>query len=188
MAICSKCNAAYVDGEGHDCSEPARVGEPVSATSTLAAAFSGAIGGSLLLFFSCKVFELAYYCWPFGLWLGIPLGAAVGAVLAGRGGRRASEPRTNVSKSLLRRSTLLLAVAIVAVAMGGAVWLQDMRHFPWHLFIALVFPAMVLVTVAGGGPHEMSGEPWVGPAIFIVAVVMWCVVIEVGRRWWERYR
>ena len=188
MPICSKCNAAYVDGEGHDCSEPARVGEPVSATSTLAAAFSGAIGGSLLPFFSCKVFELAYYCWPFGLWLGIPLGAAVGAVAAGRGERRASEPRTGVSKNLLRRSTLSLAVVIVAVGMGGAVWLQDMRQFPWHLFIALVFPAMVIVDVAGGGPHEISGEAWVGPATFIVAVVMWCVVIEVGRRWWERYR
>lgn len=187
MPICSKCNAAYVDGEGHDCSEPARVGELVSGTSRLAAAFFGAIAGTLLLFFSCKVFEFAYYCWPFGLWLGIPLGAAVGAVLAGCG-RRASEPRTDVSKSLLRRSTLLFAVAIVSVGMGGAVWLQDMRHFPWHLFIALIFPAMVLVMLAGGGPHEMSGEPWVGPAMFILAVVMWCVVIEVGRRLWERRR
>ena len=82
----------------------------------------------------------------------------------------------------------MLAMAIVAVAMGGAAWLQDMRQFPWHVFIALVFPAMVLVDVAGGGPHEMNGEAWVGPATFILAVVMWCVVIEVGRRWWERYR
>ena len=183
MPICSKCKVAYLDGEYHDCSEPARV-----ATSTLAGAFSGAIGGSLLLFLSCKVFELAYYCWPFGLCLGVPLGAAVGAVVGGRGARRGSDPRTDVSKSLLRRSTLLLAMAIVAVAMGGATWLQDMHQFPWHVFMALVFPAMVLVDVAGGGPHEMNGEAWVGPATFILAVVMWCVVIEVGRRWWERYR
>jgi len=186
LPICSKCKRTYLDGEDHDCREPAPVGDAVSATSTLAGALYGAIGGSLLLFFSCKVLEFAYYCWPFGLWLGIPLGAAVGAVVADRAGRRASQPRTDVSKSLLRRSTLLLAVAIVAVGMGGAVWLQDMRQFPWHLFIALIFPAMVLVTVAGGGPHEMNGQPWVGPADFVLAVVMWCVVIEVARRRWER--
>jgi hypothetical protein len=47
---------------------------------------------------------------------------------------------------------------------------------------------MVLVTVAGGGPHEISGDAWVGPADFLFAVVMWCVVIEVARRWWERYQ
>jgi hypothetical protein len=81
-----------------------------------------------------------------------------------------------------------LAVAIVAVGMSGAVWLQDMRQFPWHLFIALVFPAMMLVAVAGGGPHEINGEAWAGPATFILAVVMWCVAIEAARRWWERYR
>jgi hypothetical protein len=156
--------------------------------STLAGAFSGAIAGSLLLFSSCIVFELAYYCWPFGLWLGVPLGAVAGAVVGGRGARRGPEPRTEVWKSAPRPSTLLLAVAIVAIAMGGATWLQDMHQFPWHLFIALVFPAMMLVMVAGGGPHEMNGEAWVGPATFIVAVVMWCLVIEVGRRWWERYR
>jgi hypothetical protein len=185
LPICSKCKVAYLDGEYHDCSEPARVGEPLSATSTLAGAFSGAICGSFLLFLSCIVFELTYYCWLFGLCLGVPLGAAVGAVVGGRWGRRGSEPRTDVSKSPLRRSTLLLAVAVIAAGMGGATWLQDMRQFPWHLFIALVFPAMVLVTMAGGGPHAISGEAWVGPAIFIVAVVMWCVVIEAGRRWWE---
>jgi hypothetical protein len=188
LPICSKCRVTHLDGEDHHCSEPALVGKPVSATSALAGAFSGAIAGSLLLFFSCKIFELAYSCRPFGLWLGIPLGAAVGAALGGRGGRRGSASSTDVSKSLLRRSTLLLAVAIVAVGMAGATWLQDMRQFPWHLFIALVFPAMVLVMAAGGGPHEMSGDAWVSPAIFLLAIVMWCVVIEVARRWWERYQ
>lgn len=63
-------------------------------------------------------------------------------------------------------------MAIVAVAMGGATWLQDMRQFPWHLFIALVFPAMVVVTVAGGGPHEINGEPWAGPATFILVALI----------------
>ena len=177
-----------MDGEDHHCCEPALVGPSISATSPLASTFSGAIGGSLLLFFSCRVFELAYYCRPFGLWLGIPLGAAVGAAVGSRRGRRRSGSSTDVSNSLLRRSTLLFAVAIVAVGMAGAAWLQDMRQFPWHLFIALVFPAMVLVTLAGGGPHEMNGEAWVGPAIFLLAVVMWSVVIEVARRWWERYQ
>jgi hypothetical protein len=188
LPICSQCKVSYLDGDYHDCGEPVRVGAPLSATSTLAGALSGAICGGLLLFLSCIVFELALHCWPFGLCLGVPLGAAVGALVGGRGGRRGSESRTGRSESPLRRSTLLVAVAIVAIAMGGATWLQDMQQFPWHLFIALVFPAMVLVMVGGGGPHELNGVAWVGPAIFILAVVMWCVVIEVGRRWWERYR
>lgn len=85
-----------------------------------------------------------------------------------------------------RLSSLLSGIAIVAIAMGGATWLQDTRQFPWHLFIGAVFPAIVLVTVAEGGPHEMSGQAWVGPAIFILAVVMWWLVIEAGRRWRER--
>jgi hypothetical protein len=45
---------------------------------------------------------------------------------------------------------------------------------------------MVLVMV-GEADHKLNGVTWVGPAIFILAVVMWCVVIEVGRRWWEQY-
>jgi peptidoglycan/LPS O-acetylase OafA/YrhL len=85
-----------------------------------------------------------------------------------------------------RLSSLLIGIAIVAIGMAGATWLQDTRQFPWHLFIAAVFPAIVLVAVAGGGPHEISGEAWVGPAIFILAVVMWWVVIEAGRQWRER--
>jgi hypothetical protein len=39
---------------------------------------------------------------------------------------------------------------------------------------------MMLVDVAGGGPHEINGEAWVGPATFMLAVVMWCVVREAG--------
>ena len=79
-----------------------------------------------------------------------------------------------------RLSSLLSGIAIVAIGMAGATWLQDTRQFPWHLFMAAVFLAIVLVTVVGGGPHEMNGEAWVGPAIFILAVMMWWLVIEAG--------
>ena len=50
MPICSKCKVAFLDGDYHDCGEPVRVGAPLSATSTLVGALSGAICGGLLLF------------------------------------------------------------------------------------------------------------------------------------------
>ena len=80
MPICSKCKVAYLDGEYHNCSEPAPSGKPLSSTSiTLAAAFSSAVGAALLLFFACMAFELMHYCWVFGLFLGVPLSPAQGA-------------------------------------------------------------------------------------------------------------
>lgn len=87
---------------------------------------------------------------------------------------------------VLRPSSFGLAVMIVAVAFGGAVWLQASRQFPWHLFAAALLPALVIIIAAGGGPHEASGEAYVAPATFILGVVMWYVLIEVGRRLWER--
>jgi hypothetical protein len=53
------------------------------------------------------------------------------------------------------------------------------------VFAAAVFPALVIVVAAGGGPHEASGEAYVGPATFILAVAMWWLVIEAARRWLE---
>ena len=93
---------------------------------------------------------------------------------------------TDVWNGLPRLSSLALAVATVAVGMGGAIWLQESRQFPWHLFAAAVFPALMIVVAAGGGPHEANGEAYVGPATFVLAVVLWCLAIEAGRRWWER--
>jgi hypothetical protein len=50
------------------------------------------------------------------------------------------------------------AVVIVAVALAGAIWLQDSQQFPWILFVALTFPALAIVVAAGGGPHAVSGS------------------------------
>ena len=87
-----------------------------------------------------------------------------------------------------RASSLLLAVVIVSVAVAGAIWLQDYRQFPWILFIALTFPAQLIVLIAAGGPHEASGESYLGVATFLIATLMWYGLIEAGRRLWERRR
>jgi hypothetical protein len=49
-------------------------------------------------------------------------------------------------------------VVIVAVAVAGATWLQDYRQFPWIVFIAVFFPAQIIVVMAAGGPHETSAR------------------------------
>ena len=81
----------------------------------------------------------------------------------------------------IRVRSLTWAVAIVALSMAGAIWLQDMRRFPWHLFISPIFPALVIVVAAAGGPHEASGSRLIAPAIFVLATLMWYAVIEVAR-------
>jgi len=81
----------------------------------------------------------------------------------------------------IRLRSLTWAVLIVAVSMAGAVWLQEMRRFPWHLFISPIFPAMAIVIAAAGGPHEASGNRLMGPAIFVVATLMWYGLIELVR-------
>ena len=87
-----------------------------------------------------------------------------------------------------RACSLLLAVVIVGVAMAGVIWLQASRQFPWHLFVALTFPALAIVVAAGGGPLEASGEAYVGPATFVIAILLWYALIEGGRSWWRRWR
>lgn len=66
----------------------------------------------------------------------------------------------------VRAIKLMRAVVIVAVALAGAIWLEDSQQFPWILFVALTFPALAIVDAAGGGPHAVSGEPYVGAATF----------------------
>ena len=83
------------------------------------------------------------------------------------------------------RTSLIFAVVIVAIAMAGATWLQDYRQFPWILFIALTFPAQWIVLIAAGGPHEASGEPYLGVATFLIATLMWYGLIEGARFWWQ---
>jgi peptidoglycan/LPS O-acetylase OafA/YrhL len=77
--------------------------------------------------------------------------------------------------------SLMWAILIVAVSMAGAVWLQESQRFPYPLFVGPVLPAMVIVAVAAGGPHEASGKPLLGPAIFVVATLMWFGLIELVR-------
>ena len=79
----------------------------------------------------------------------------------------------------IKGTSLILAVIIVAVAMAGAVWLEDYRRFPWIVFIAVFFPAQWIVVMAAGGPHEASGETYVDVATFVLATLMWYGLIEV---------
>jgi hypothetical protein len=85
----------------------------------------------------------------------------------------------------IRASSLILAVVIVAVAMAGATWLQDYRQFPWILFMAVFFPAQIIVVMAAGGPHETSGDTYVDVVAFLLATLMWYGLIEGGRVWWR---
>ena len=85
-----------------------------------------------------------------------------------------------------RASSLALAIVIVAIAMVGATGLQESRRFPWHVFVGVTFPALAFVAAAGGGAHEISGEAYVGPAIFVVSVLMWWGIIESGRHLWRK--
>ena len=84
----------------------------------------------------------------------------------------------------IRGTSLIFAVVIVAVAMIGATWLQDYRQFPWILFIALTFPAQLIVLIAAGGWHAASGEPYLGVATFLIATLMWYGLIEGARVLW----
>ena len=77
--------------------------------------------------------------------------------------------------------SLMWAILIVAVSMAGATWLQESQRFLWHLFIGPVLPALAIVMIAAGGAHEASGNRLVGPAIFLVATLMWFGVIELVR-------
>lgn len=83
-------------------------------------------------------------------------------------------------------TSLILAAVIVAVAMAGGTWLQDDRQFPWILFMAATFPALTIVQISAGGPHESSGESYVWVATFFLATMMWYGLIEAARRWWPR--
>ena len=84
----------------------------------------------------------------------------------------------------IKGTSLILAVTVVAVAMAGAVWLQDYRRFPWIVLMAVFFPAQSIVVMAAGGPHEVSGETYIDVLTALLAIVMWYGLIEGARRWW----
>jgi hypothetical protein len=57
-----------------------------------------------------------------------------------------------------RVSSLILAAVIVAVAMAGAIWLQDYRQFPWIVFMAVHIP----IPDAGAPPPAPDRTPGKG--------------------------
>ena len=75
----------------------------------------------------------------------------------------------------------MFAAIIVAAAMAVGTWLEDYRQFPWILCLAVVYPALTIVVMAAGGPHEANGESWVWVATFLLATLMWYGLIEGAR-------
>jgi hypothetical protein len=88
----------------------------------------------------------------------------------------------------IKATSLVLAVVIVAVAMAGAVWLQDYRQFPWIVFMAVFFPAQWIVVMAAGGPIDAGGETYITVLTALLAILMWYALIEGARRWWPGRR
>lgn len=88
----------------------------------------------------------------------------------------------------IRRTSLILAVIIVAVAMAGAWWLQDYRQFPWVVFFGVFFPVQWIVVMAAGGPVDAGGETYIDILTALLAILMWYGLIEGARRWWPGRR
>lgn len=86
---------------------------------------------------------------------------------------------------LIRGTSLILAVVIVAVAMTGATWLQDDQRFPWSLCMAVIYPALTIIDRVAGGPHEASGESYVWVTTFLLATLMWYGLIQGARVLWR---
>jgi 4-amino-4-deoxy-L-arabinose transferase-like glycosyltransferase len=51
------------------------------------------------------------------------------------------------------------------------------------VFMAVILPALTIVVIAAGGPHEASGESWVWVATFLLATLMWYGLMESARVW-----
>jgi hypothetical protein len=60
-----------------------------------------------------------------------------------------------------RISSLLWAIAIVSVALGGALWLQESRQFPWSLF----FFSDLVGGVSSGDITNRRRTAWRGGAL-----------------------
>ena len=94
MPICPNCDVAYLDEESHTCG--GRAGESwFIAWRTLGGAACGAIGGFVLMTILCDVIKGARNIWCVfaGAVLGVPVGAAIGAVIADRRVSRRSTER-----------------------------------------------------------------------------------------------
>lgn len=83
-----------------------------------------------------------------------------------------------------RTKSFLVALVIAGVCMGGAVWLQESRQFPWGVFMAAIWVPLWTVIALEGGPHA-GGGPWSWPLIFSLAVLMWWCLIECCRQLWR---
>jgi hypothetical protein len=82
-------------------------------------------------------------------------------------------------------SSLAWAIVIVSLAMRAAIWLQQTKPFPWwHMAMAVFIVPMALLMEARG----RTGGPHANTVIFVLAVVMWWILIEGSRRLWRRRR
>jgi hypothetical protein len=75
----------YLDGESHKCGQTGGMSRSV-VWRTFGGAACGAVGGLVLMTILCDVIEGARNIWCVlaGAVIGIPIGAAVGAIIAGR--------------------------------------------------------------------------------------------------------
>jgi hypothetical protein len=83
MPICARCGIVCLDEEAHHCVPKSR---QFSATAmAIGGAISGAIAGFAVWTWICLRFNtsvIGIHCLLWGVWYGVPLGVAVGGVLA----------------------------------------------------------------------------------------------------------
>lgn len=82
-------------------------------------------------------------------------------------------------------TSLLLAVVVVGISAIGATLLAPTREFPWHVFVAVLWVPMILVMAWLG---RAPGGAFPPTLIVILAILMWCVLIDAGRLVWRRWR
>jgi hypothetical protein len=89
------------------------------------------------------------------------------------------------SEDPMRRTvtSLFWAITLVAVSIAGT-HLTDQGKFLWRLFAIPVWPPMAFVLVSTGRFTEAATEPFYQLLAVALAVLMWWVIILVGRGLW----
>lgn len=86
----------------------------------------------------------------------------------------------------IRVSSLAIASVMVAIALVASTALAPMKQFPWHVFFAIIAPAVVVGYAWMGAAHNSSDGPGARAAVLILSVILWYFLIEAVRRWWPR--